>query len=412
MDDRRFDDLTRALTTLAPRRAAFRFLTGGTLAGVLAALGVAAQPARRARASHECAPLDYCCRYCEKVDPPFEPGQCVFVEDRYIGCCSSENTVCGTHCCPPGQTCIPPDSTSPWLPGGGCCPGDQPILCGRNCCRGSDACCEDGACCGPPYQCEGGKCKPPCPDGKFRCGEWGCCDNGKICDNGECKACPGGGASCGTQCCAENQTCSDNQCVDICATLRSGRTARAAQVCCAPDEQECGTSCCRPGQRCCSGQGGPSCCNDGDGFCCGGVCCAVDRVCVADGFCDERCPQGLATCGRRCCAENQECIDNQCVPRCSKLVVRCGRTCCGENQICKGGVCSDCPRGQLADPRCNQCRDAIVSCPVDPRTCECCPRGTKVCGGRCVNTNSSEDHCGQCGNHCRKGRKCRNGRCR
>ena len=63
MDDRRFDDLTKSLTKLTPRRAAVRLLSGGALASVLAALGVAALPARRAGASHTCPVHDDCCAW-------------------------------------------------------------------------------------------------------------------------------------------------------------------------------------------------------------------------------------------------------------------------------------------------------------------------------------------------------------
>ena len=210
MDDRRFDDLTKAFTSLTPRRAVVRLLAGGAIGGALAAVAFVAPPARRARAMHECDPRDLCCRYCEKPDPPLEPGTCIFTEGEgggsYTGCCPSGNARCGgSPCCPQGYTCIPPDPDSQILPGGGCCPLGQPILCGRNCCRTTDSCCGDGSCCAPPYQCEGATCKPPCPAGKFRCGEWGCCDNGKICDNGVCKTCPDGAISCGGQCCGAGQ---------------------------------------------------------------------------------------------------------------------------------------------------------------------------------------------------------------
>src|ERR687896_644704 len=40
-----------------------------------------------------------------------------------------------------------------------------------------------------------------------------------------------------------------------------------------------------------------------------------------------------------------------------------------------------------------------------------CKQDQTRCQGKCVNTNTDEQHCGGCGNRCASGEQCLNGRC-
>ncbi len=89
----------------------------------------------------------------------------------------------------------------------------------------------------------------------------------------------------------------------------------------------------------------------------------------------------------------------------SEAAVTCiaaGEACNFDVECCVGtctfGVCR-CPAGKV---NCNGfCRD----------NCDGCPTGFRKCNGICRDLKSDRNHCGFCGNTCRKGSHCSNGTC-
>jgi hypothetical protein len=79
-----------------------------------------------------------------------------------------------------------------------------------------------------------------------------------------------------------------------------------------------------------------------------------------------------------------------------------GAACNFDVECCVGtctlGVCR-CPAGKV---NCNGlCRD----------NCDGCPTGFRKCNGICRDLKSDSNNCGFCGNTCRKGSHCSNGKC-
>jgi hypothetical protein len=79
-----------------------------------------------------------------------------------------------------------------------------------------------------------------------------------------------------------------------------------------------------------------------------------------------------------------------------------GDSCNADSECCQGtctlGYCR-CPAGTVD---CNGlCRD----------NCDGCPTGFRTCNGICRDLKSDRNHCGFCGNTCRKGSHCSNGKC-
>lgn len=111
-----------------------------------------------------CSSGSICCGMDEKCDG-----------DECVQKCPADQAVCGSTCCPKGQTCI-----------------------FGECCDTGDA--HGGMCCNPPER---------------RCAHDVCCPKGQVCDqNGECKIACGTSALCDatTQIC-DNGTCVDMKCV-------------------------------------------------------------------------------------------------------------------------------------------------------------------------------------------------------
>lgn len=306
MDSDRFDGLTRLIGGSGSRRAIGRAVLATALAPLLRpARSVAAQPS-------DCQPLDRDCCVCnEYMDPP---GQCVVWHDRFQGCCSSNRVVCGDKCCSPGA-CIPPDASDPAYTNGLCCPeGDT--ACGKWCCRAGTSCCNGGPqCCLPDQECVGNQCQAPCPTGRVRCGTI-CCELNQICEGGQCirpRSCLPTETQCGNACCGDGTQCCRN------ATFET---------------------CCPPGKQCCTGPQGAACCDPASSYCCGGVCCALGRVCPSPGLCLEECPNGGTKCGLICCARDRVCVGPETCAGCSEGETPCaGKACCGKNQVCKQGRC-------------------------------------------------------------------------
>ena len=93
---------------------------------------------------------------------------------------------------------------------------------------------------------------------------------------------------------------------------------------------------------------------------------------------------GLALCGSVCCAQSQNCCNNQCSDPSSDNL-NCGA--CGV--VCPSGTCSSgkcVPGGQCAAPY-------------------------QLCDSDCVDTQHSPQNCGGCGAACPQGQGCENGMC-
>ncbi|MEA2528244.1 MAG: hypothetical protein QOF01_3282 [Thermomicrobiales bacterium] len=79
-----------------------------------------------------------------------------------------------------------------------------------------------------------------------------------------------------------------------------------------------------------------------------------------------------------------------------------GESCNADSECCQGtctlGYCR-CPAGKV---NCNGlCRD----------NCDGCPTGFRKCNGICRDLKTDSTNCGICGNTCRKGSHCSNGKC-
>jgi hypothetical protein len=169
MDDRRFDNVTRAFGKGGSRRALLKSLLG--LGGVAAAGTLVFGDTEAARRGYsgppflprpteppvsECPGLECNGSCCGRLDTECCGGFCCTGGCHETECCGAGNTYCdGFGCCP--GICLDHDPT--------CCPHDQ--ICGSDCCgsdsfcclkeNGSKACILIGRCCSN-LQCPGGRC--------------------------------------------------------------------------------------------------------------------------------------------------------------------------------------------------------------------------------------------------------------
>ena len=198
---------------------------------------------------------------------------------------------------PPGP--VPVD-----VPCGGACPIDE---------------CQFGTCIGGP--------EPDVPVVDEDTGDEGCeadgeCDQGEICQAGECVVGCRDDAGC-----QEGQECVEGQCVS--GTCRIDNDCGAGEICL---EEACVAGC------------------RNDGGCAEGEIC-LELACVAGCRLDEQCEDGLA------------CVDNACVvPPCLN------DTECEDGFICEAEVCTagcrrdrDCPEGQI----CEELQCVVQGCAED-----------------------------------------------
>ena len=146
------------------------------------------------------------------------------------------------------------------------------------------------------------------------------------------------------------------------------------------DQQNCGTcgNACAAGQSC---QGGQCLCSAGL-LACAGSCVASDATHC--GSCTTMCAGGQVCAANACAAScptgQAQCADGACVPPNGGTALHCGGcNPCPDGSVCNGGVCG-CPNA-----------------------------GQMLCSNACVDTKTSKDHCGACGQACAG--TCSNGVC-
>jgi thiol-disulfide isomerase/thioredoxin len=152
---------------------------------------------------------------------------------------------------------------------------------------------------------------------------------------------------------------------------------------------------------------------------CGNRCCPRKARCRRQG--SRRicvCPDGRPACGDRCCPDTFECRSFR---RRRRLVRRCA---CPIGYVVCAGRCvrttsnpRHCGRCGTTCPPATSCvqgrctgGDGSGSGPGGSGACTC-PLGETCCEGRCTDLNTSNEHCGRCGQRCREGETCCEGRC-
>jgi thiol-disulfide isomerase/thioredoxin/uncharacterized membrane protein YphA (DoxX/SURF4 family) len=152
---------------------------------------------------------------------------------------------------------------------------------------------------------------------------------------------------------------------------------------------------------------------------CGDRCCPRKAKCRRQGgrkVCV--CPDGRPACGDRCCPDTFECRSSR---RRRRLVRRCA---CPVGYVVCAGRCvrttsnpRHCGRCGTTCPPATSCvqgrctgGDGSGSGPGGSGACTC-PLGETCCAGRCTDLNTSNEHCGRCGQRCREGETCCEGRC-
>ena len=153
--------------------------------------------------------------------------------------------------------------------------------------------------------------------------------------------------------------------------------------------ERCGDRCC-PKKAKCRRRGGRRVCVCPDGRrACGDRCCPQTFVCRRRGRRRRRrclCPDGYVVCSGRCVRPRTD-------PR------HCGR--CG--RVCPRGT--SCVDGQCVGG------DGSGTGPDGSGACDC-PPGKACCEGQCTDLNTTEAHCGECGQTCAEGKTCCEGNCR
>jgi hypothetical protein len=301
-------------------------------------------------------------------------GQCVADQAQEGTACGDDGNTCTDNVCRAGE-----------------CRAE--VALGRNCddsnaCTVNDVCQADGRCAGQPMACkacnacDGGTCAPVETDPR-------------------CTTC------CNGNCCADGETCVDDECQQVC--LHPGDICSDSSACCPDEPVECRVS------RGCDPDGAPlfRCCHPTGGTCrqtcecCGGNKCEDQRCCAEQG--------STCTSDNQCCDQSNPdnnglthsmvCRDNTCTP-CTGIP----GTCSTNDECCSGQCnasaccephgaavkvvgplagCCDTPLYQGDGAVCSPCRGKDDTCFTDPVTNNnnCCfgPRGQYSCvGGKCV----------------------------
>lgn len=332
MEERRFDDLTRALGAARSRRQVVKGLLGGLIAAVI---GQASSPTLVGATGEPCssAAVTQCYTAAKQkrdetvaglCSPQFlersrgnigksidaictlqvnrwyfgELARCDQAQCQQGGTCINDRCCEGEHCCDPGVQC---GGTSAFDPPTFCCPA------GSSCCN--DQCCEAGnTCCqhtdvGLPFGLRKPSFSYTCTDLAEDPKNCGACENvckgDQICQGGTC-SCPSGTNACegpfNVACCAPNEYCQSSafggvECVPRCSPCEVYDPSNTAQPC-QPLECDACQECDPESGQCKPSEDGTAC--GSNLTCCGGQC--VSEVCSgAQSFnlatCQCECPQ-------------------------------------------------------------------------------------------------------------------------
>ena len=333
--------------------------------------------------------------------------------------------MCGTTCVA-GQTCTAGFCT---------CPGGL-TACGGSCVDLTTDIAHCGVCgnaCNfPQEQCLAGSCQ--CSPGLTLCGD-ACTDLNADPNNcGDCAVV-----------CAAAEVCSLGACSDTCAAGLTNCDRACVDI--TSDVAHCGAcgNICLPGQDC---QGGMCTCAAGQTLC-GSECVDLLTDFYHCGACDAACLPGQGCQGGVCsCAVGQLLCGADCVDPLTNAL-HCGAcdNACAGGQGCSNGVCG-CAEGQtlcggqcvdtLTDSlHCGVCDNACASGVCVAGVCEAagtggaggtaagtggtggaggaggaaCPSGQTLCADVCVDTATSNEHCGDCDNACVSPQTCVAGIC-
>jgi hypothetical protein len=428
MEERRFDDLTRALGRATSRRQVLKGLLGTAAGGILASVGLrAAKPASAAKSCdvdllQQCQNKAYqtdieCNQRCKAADagPYFNFGcaaACYYPLQLDLAQCEQQygcyfNESCCSHTC----TQLQRDENNC----GACghvCPPDAV-------CRGGECHCR-----WPRVQCANGQCADPnCPPGReFNTSACQCvcepksCPDGQTVDPDTCECvtlCVG--QENGVQCGANDQRCCAGQCVSTsanndhcggCAPCRADQVCQDSTCVCPPGTTDCNGKCvdtdndvnncgacgtkCDSGQQCCDGTCKDDCGCQPDQVRCNGTCCPPNQICVdnqcqAPGGCDPACGPDEICCSAGVGLEGESvngCVSVNDYKVCSVVPINSGGAvrgdwvCCPVDQDCCGGtgyfynICGGSTVG-----------DQVVCCAAPTKQCgfECCDPSFQTC---------------------------------
>jgi hypothetical protein len=360
MEERRFDDLTRALGKATSRRGVLK----GLLAGVTAMLaGNAVNPTQSAAAPGGCD-ANQCMQRAHTAWTDCQARCKAFSCNHWTRTRGQSNCVgCQALCFATYEFTLRDCRETGCFGEEQCCNGTCAFLgndenncgaCGHACNPGSV--CADGQCeCDDPKTNCDGHCVDTQSDHE-NCGSCGhACTGCEICSLGECSSI-----------CTDEAPCCNNQCVSTqCDAPKVWDAGSCSCVC--PSGNACGNECCTDGQECCNGHCYDRCLDDAprdpttcecgcaNGEMCGTECCSyIDECC--NGNCVTACPPGQRrdsatcqcvcdtgeACGPYCCSENKVCCPDTLTgmscrdpdANCSGCTYTCGDICCGQYESC------------------------------------------------------------------------------
>ena len=230
------------------------------------------------------------------------------------------------------------------------------------------------------------------------CGNYTCCASGLACCSGACVDLFEDYSNCGGcgHACEQLGPYEDGACVDGTCQYQCVDGALFCNGACTPvlwDPQNCGAC--------------GNVCSGSTPYCNQGTCraCAAGQV-LCGGLCVDLAndPNNCGACGNVCGGPNPSCYQGAC----STCTGYCPEGWCGGDGC--GGACA-CPAGWACDG--NWCYyDPPSDCTPDhPYYPNCCPGGSMICGGVCIDVLSDPYNCGACGNVCEPGFVCSSGAC-
>jgi hypothetical protein len=302
------------------------------------------------------------------------------------------------------------------------------------------------SCCESNEICNRGHCAEICDaESQFPCGSHTCCNKDEHCDGNFCypNKCESPNFRCGNECCNQDQYCSDLnlECIkkatgckesespcygaccppgEICSGIKGCYKALSNE--CDEDEIECSllfenTACCKPEYEYCGrdSEGKSACikkCSEGEVKCktgccsqgsscneigccdpgtipCGDQCCPSDSERCDSGKCREKCEDNELSCGAKCCAKGQVCLDIQGVLSCGKPCLNNQKQCGTEGLCCPSG--QDCLQEFIEGVNINSCKPA---CTVNEFRCgvECCNSESQVCSSLTLTCVAKPDY--------------------